>query len=240
VITLYGSGRIFGLPDASPFVTKAEVLLRMAGLAYGFDGKNFRKAPKGKIPFIDDDGEKVADSTFIRWHIEKKYSVDFDAGYTAAERAAAWAFEKMAEDQLYWAIVDLRWGVQANFDKGPRVFFKPVPALLRPLVVGMVRRKVFQSLNGQGFGRHARPEIERLAIAALKAVSDFLGDKPFLLGERPCGADAAIYANVGGVLCPIFDSPLRTAAEAMPNLVAYRDRMTARYYPEGLDVPRRG
>lgn len=32
MIKLFGSGPNFGLPDASPFVTKVETLLRMANL----------------------------------------------------------------------------------------------------------------------------------------------------------------------------------------------------------------
>src|SRR6266480_2026973 len=73
MITLYAFGPAFGLPDPSPFVLKAEVLLKMAGVPYRTSTEGFGKAPKGKLPYIDDDGERIADSTFIRWHIEKKY-----------------------------------------------------------------------------------------------------------------------------------------------------------------------
>ena len=34
MITLYGFGAGFGLPEISPFVTKTEVQLKMASLAY--------------------------------------------------------------------------------------------------------------------------------------------------------------------------------------------------------------
>jgi glutathione S-transferase len=81
------------------------VLLKMAGLEFQTDASGFRKAPKRKLPYIDDGGTIVADSTFIRWHIEKKYRFDFDRGLSAEERAVAWAFDKMAEEHLYWAIV---------------------------------------------------------------------------------------------------------------------------------------
>ena len=70
MITLYTFGPQFGLPDPSPFVTKAEMLLKMSSLPYRTDSDGFRKAPKGKLPYIDDDGERIADSTFIRWHLE--------------------------------------------------------------------------------------------------------------------------------------------------------------------------
>ena len=34
MITLYGFGPAFGLPDPSPYVMKTEVQLKMAGLGY--------------------------------------------------------------------------------------------------------------------------------------------------------------------------------------------------------------
>ena len=87
MITLYGSGPNFGLPDASPFVTKAETLLRMAKLPFEKALMSFSKAPKGKIPYIEDDGQLLGDSTLIRWHLEKKYGIDFDQGLAALWRA---------------------------------------------------------------------------------------------------------------------------------------------------------
>src|SRR5215469_14886999 len=109
MITLYSFGPSNGLPDISPFVMKAEVLLKMSGLPYHTDASGFRKAPKGKLPYIDEDGAIVADSTFIRWHLERKHGIDFDRSLTAEQKAVAWAFEKMTEDNLYWTLVDLRW-----------------------------------------------------------------------------------------------------------------------------------
>jgi len=41
---------------------------------------------------------------------------------------------------------------------------------------------------------------------------------------------ATAFAFVAGVLCPVFESPVRRAAEAWKNLVAYRDRLIDRYY----------
>ena len=77
MITLHVFGPMFGLPDASPFCTKAHVLLKMAAFDYRVDTQSFNKAPKGKLPYIIDDGKVVADSTFIRWHLEKKIRVRF-------------------------------------------------------------------------------------------------------------------------------------------------------------------
>ncbi|MGZ8299172.1 MAG: glutathione S-transferase family protein [Rhodoplanes sp.] len=236
MITLYGFGPAFGLPDPSPFVTKVDVLLKMAGLEFRTDANGFRKAPKRKLPYIDDGGILVADSTFIRWHIEKKYGFDFDAGLSAEQRAVAWAFEKMAEEHLYWAIVHARWMDDANFDKGPRKFFKPAPAPLRPLVIAIIRRKVRSALHAQGFGRHSREEIAVLGTRSIDASADYLGSKPFFMGAAPTGVDATLFSFLCGTLCPRFDTPLRTAAERHDNLRHYVGRMTARYYPDYREI----
>jgi glutathione S-transferase len=231
MITLYTFGPAFGLPDASPFVIKAQMLLKLAGLPFVEKRGGLRGAPKGKLPFIDDDGARVADSTFIRLHIEKRHGFDFDAGLSNEQRGQAWALEKMLEDHLYWLAVSDRWMNDANFNKGPVRFFDVAPAVLRPLIIPLVRRNVRRNLAGQGLGRHTEPERAELARRAVAALADMLGDKPFLMGDAPCGADATALAFVASGLCPLFESATRTAMEDRPNLVAYRDRMMARYNP---------
>jgi glutathione S-transferase len=232
MITLYAFGPAFGLPDPSPFVLKAETLLKMAALPFRTDTEGFSKAPKGKLPYIDDDGERIADSTFIRWHIEKKYRFDFDRGLSAEQRAIAWAFEKMMEDNLYWTLVHARWTDDANFFKGPVKFFGKVPAPLRPIVIAMIRRQVRKTLHGQGMGRHPAADIVALATRSIDAMADYLGQKPFFVGAEPTGVDATMFAFAAGLLCPVFDTPIRTAAEGHDNLKRYVARMTARFYPE--------
>ena len=236
MITLYAFGPGFGLPDPSPFVMKVETLLKMSGLPYQVDRNGFSKAPKGKLPYISDDGERIADSTFIRWHLEKKHRIDFDRGLDQSQRAVGWSFEKMAEDNLYWAILDARWVDDANFDKGPRNFFAGVPMPIRPLIVGVVRRKVRQALHAHGMGRHAPGEITALATYSINAIADYLADKPFFMGDDPVGADATIFAFVAGVLCPAFSTPIRSAAERHENLKRYVGRMTARFYPDIKEI----
>jgi len=232
MITLYTFGPNFGLPDPSPFVVKAEVLLKMAGLPYRTDTTGFKKAPKGKLPYIDDDGTIVCDSTFIRFHLEEKHHIDFDKGLSPAERGVAWAFEKMCEDHLYWVMIYERWIDNANFDAGPRRFFSVVPAPLRPLVVTMVRRQFRRNLWGHGLGRHTDEEVTQLAERAIASLTDFLGDKSYLMGERVCGADATLFPFVAGFLSRTFKTPIRTAVEQRSNLVAYSDRMLQQYYRE--------
>ena len=89
---------------------KLETYLRMAGLPYETvnDG-NVLKAPKGKLPWIDDDGVRVADTSFIIDHLKRKYGDPLDAGLSPTLRAQATAFQRLFEENLYWAVVHTRW-----------------------------------------------------------------------------------------------------------------------------------
>ncbi len=232
MITLYGSGPHFGLPDASPFVSKAEILIKMSGVPYTKAKANFSKAPKGKIPYIEENGKLLGDSTFIRLHLEKEHGAKFDGNLTPEEKAIAYAFQTLCEEHLYWAIVDARWMVKSNFEKGPKTFFDDAPVPMRPFIIAMLSRSVKRTLKGQGLGRHTRAEIELLAKRDLDALSAFLGSKPFLMGAEPCGADASVWSSVASTFCPIFDTPIRYHAETLANLIAYRDRGMKRWFPE--------
>ncbi|MGZ3184900.1 MAG: glutathione S-transferase family protein [Telluria sp.] len=230
MITLYGFGPAVGLPDLSPFVMKAQILLRMSGLPFQLKRGNSRKAPKGKLPFIDDDGTRVADSTFIRQHLERRHGIDFSGGYGERDLAVGWAVEKMLEEHLYFLMVHSRWIDDANFAAGPQKFFATLPPLVRGFIEKQVRKKLRAILHGQGAGRYTEEERTALGCRDIDAVAAILGDKPFLLGDRPCWADATLLAFVSQGLCTAFESGVRRHLETKANLVAYHARLTAQYY----------
>jgi glutathione S-transferase len=232
MITLYTFGPYFGLPDASPFVTKAEMLLKLAGLEYRTARGGVLHAPKGKLPYIDDDGAIVADSTLIRVHLEQKRGIDFDRGLSARERGIAWAVEKMLEDNLYWLMIYWRWVVDANFERGPKGFFKRAPALVRPFIIRAVRKRVRRNLWGHGIGRHNEAEMTVMADRLIESLAQIFGDNAYLMGAQPCGADATAFAFIAGAMTTHFDAPIVKSFNAHANLVAYRDRMMRQYYPQ--------
>jgi len=239
MITVYGFGAGFGLPEISPFVTKTEVQLKMAGLDYRKEKSRPTASPKGQLPFIDDDGEAIADSTFIRAHLEGKYGFDFDAPLNLQARAQAWAIERMVEHHLYWALVGARWVDPDNFAKGPTHLFDAAPEHLREKLREDAQFRVAENYLISGLGRHAPDEDIDLAARSLLALSVQLGDKPYLMGEAPCGTDATAFAVLAGILTPFFTSELRQRAEQYGNLTAYVDRMMLQYYPDFAWTPLR-
>lgn len=228
MITLYGAGEGFGLPEISPYVTKTEVQLKMAGIAYQKAAANPAEGPKGQVPFIDAEGLRIGDSTFIRGWVERTYGIDFDEGLSPEQRATAWAVERMMENHFCWAMVFERWLDPVNFAKGPAHFFDGAPDAVREGVLDEVRANV----RAGGMGRHSDLEIVALGVRSLAAVAAILGDKRYLFGDRPCGADATVFAMLAGTLTPFFEGELRRRAEGFGTLVAYVDRLMAQFYPE--------
>jgi glutathione S-transferase len=230
-ITLYGCAPAFDLPDPSPFVTKTEVQLQMAHLPYRKVFAIPPEAPKGKLPYIDDAGEVVCDSTFIRAHLERKYALDLDAGLDTRQRAEAWAVERLLEDHLYWAMVWFRWVDPDNFARGPAHFVDRAPEETRQQLRENMQAAKRNELHAHGLGRHSREQIAELGTRSIDALAVLLGERDYLFGDRPHAVDAIGFGVLAAVLTPFFDTPLRTAAERHPNLVAYVARMMRVYYP---------
>lgn len=230
-ITLYVTRAAFELPDTSPFVIKTEVQLKMAGLAYERVPMIPPQAPLGKLPFIDDHGEVVSDSTFIRTHLERKYGVDLDAGLDARQRAQAWAIERLLEDHLYFAMVWFRWIDPENFAKGPARFADSVPEPQRAQRREQMQAGKRAELHAQGIGRHSPEGIAALGVHSVDALAALLGEQPYFMGASASGVDATALGVLAGILTPFFDTPLQRAAAAHPNLGEYVVRMMQRYYP---------
>lgn len=232
MITLYAAGPAYGLPEGSPYVTKTEIHLKMAGLWYQKVPARPDTSPKGQLPWIDDDGVKVADSTFIRAYIERSYGVDLDAGLSKAQRGQAWAIERMVENHLGWASCHFRFFDDANFAKGPAHWFDGMPGEARAAAIDGLLDTVQTNMKAVGMGRHSSDEIVELGAWSLTALSEMLGNTSFVMGHRPTSVDAIVFAMLAQILTPFFDSPLRRRAESLPNLVAFAERMMAGYYPD--------
>ncbi len=232
MIKLHQFKAAWGLPNPSPFCMKVETYLRMAGLPYEIveDTLPF-KAPKKKLPYIEDGAKLIADSGFIIDYLKATYGDPLDGNLAAPERAMAHALRRMLEENFYWVGMYSRWMEEGAWNTIRPFFFGHLPPLLRQLIPALARRGVRKSLWMQGTGRHSREEIYAIGNSDLTALSAFLGDKPYLLGDTPTSIDAIAHAFVANTLIPPLDSPLKQHLLSLPNLNAYCERMTRQFYP---------
>jgi glutathione S-transferase len=234
MINLYQYKRHWGLPNASPFCMKLETYLRLAKLPYKMNViKNPAGAPKGKLPFINDDGTVITDSSLIIEYLKEKYGDPLDENLTSMQKAVGTAVQRMMEEHLYFIIVYSRWIEPDGWKTISKDFFNDMPKIIRAFVPNMIRNKVRKQLHFEGIGRHSREEIYLLGKQDLTAIADLLYSQPFLFGNKPTSYDACVYAFLASILMSPVSSPLKSYASLRPELAAYCDRMKQAAYPLG-------
>ena len=131
----------------------------------------------------------------------------------------------MLEENFYWVVIAERWR-----DSKTAVEQYPVMVGQPPEFVKAVVDSLLGELHGHGMGRHNADEVENIGKADLVALSDFLGENPYLLGEEPTSYDATAYSFVAHTIQPDYDSRMKRFIETLPNLIQYWDRLKSRLY----------
>lgn len=229
MLTLYTTRRTpDGFYSFSPFCAKLEAWLCLAGVPYERRGANPRKSPTGKIPYVDLDGEIIADSQRVIDRLTAAHGDPLDGALDPAQRATARAVQRMLEEATYFAMVRARWLTPTGFAFVREHILDPVvPRLIRPLLYPKILRDLRRTMQGQGIGRYPLDEVHRMAITDFDALAAYVTDRPFVLGETPTSIDATAYAWVGCVTASTYDDPLIDHVRNSTVLTAYRERMVA-------------
>jgi len=234
MITVFQFPRMFAIPNLSPFCCKLETWLRIAGIDYEVvDTPNPRKAPKGKLPFIEDGGKRIADTSIIIEHLVATRGVDPDAALDERQRATALLVQRTLEEHYAFVLAYTHLFHDDGL-KHTRARFDAVPALVRPLVARTVRGKVKDILWHQGLLRHSHEHIVEAAIRDWRAVLELMRE-PFFFGERPTSIDATVFGTLASSILTPIETPIRAFLMTRPKAVAYAERMRARFFPELLE-----
>lgn len=231
-IRLFQFPRMLGVPNLSPYCCKLETWLRIANVPYEVvDTPDPRKGPKGKVPFIEDAGERIADSSLIIDHLIKTRAVDPDAGLDESQRAIALLVQRTLEEHYAFVILYTHF-IRAEGWRHTRITFDAVPAVVRPLVIAMVRGRMRRMLWMQGVLRHSDDEIIKTALCDWRAVLKVMSDGPFFFGDNPTGIDAVLFGVLATTVLTPIQSPIRDFLRSEAKCVAYVDRMRTRFFPE--------
>ena len=235
-IRLHKFGEVWGIADPSPFCVKVESFLREANIAYEavpFEGRrSFAKAPKGKLPFIEDeDGTIFGDSTLIIARLSRRRGIDMDEPLDDRQRCVSFAFRRMLDEHLYWVGVYSRSIDEPGWSTIRPMFFAKAPAPIRPFAAALTRRGIASALRAQGTGRHSRDEIYALGGEDMQALSRLLGEDAYFFGSnRPTLLDLWVHAFVAEIVAPPIDSPIKKTTLALTNLNDHFQRLQARLY----------
>ncbi|EPJ43442.1 MAG: hypothetical protein OFPI_43020 [Osedax symbiont Rs2] len=232
MIKLYSFGENFSVIDPSPFVLKVDAYLRMANIEYETIASmaNLKKAPKGKLPFIDDNGVIISDSQLIIEHLKQHSAQDLDRQLTAQQRAICYLVTKSLDENLYFILVYSRWCRDDSWPLIKQAFFGQMPFPIKQIVPNILRKKVIKGLHGQGLGRHSNSEIQQMLKQNLQSLSDLLADKQYFIADKPCSLDASAFAFLAAFILVDLDNPYNQIARQYSNLVDYCNSIQQRYY----------
>lgn len=231
MIRLHQFAPAWDVPNLSPFCVKVETYLKMAGLPYEVVHALPDRAPKGQLPFLEEDGQRIGDSQLILAHLVNVHGDNVDGHLSPSERAVSQAMQRLVENHLFWAFAFARFGKRdRNWKENKRALFGRQPLAIRVLVPPFVRRQILAELRGHGMGRHTETEIYALGRRDLGCLGDFLGAKPWFMGERPTSLDASAFGLLANILWVPIESPLKEELKRLPNLTSFCERMRERYY----------
>jgi len=231
-IKLFQFPRMFAIPNLSPFCCKLETWLRIAQIPYEvIDTADPRKGPKGKLPFIEDDGVRIADSSRIIDHFARTRGADPDARLDDGQRSIALLVQRTLEEH-YAFVLAYTHLLRDEGLRHTRSRFDSVPAIMRPLVSRMVQRQIRDLLWKQGILRHSDAEIVESALRDWRAVLAMMSGGPFFFGDEATGVDAIVFGTLATTVLTPIESPIRDFLRSQPGCLAYAERMRERFFPE--------
>jgi glutathione S-transferase len=224
--------RSWGSPNLSPFCAKLECYLRIADVPYKPHRADFRKAPKGKIPFVVLDGKHMGDSQLIIEELERRLAASgkqpLDHGMSARDVATSRMIRRTIEEGLYFVGLYARWKADDGYVLMREEFKKIVPGFILPII----RRAQNKKLQAQGTGRHTFEEAMAMGVADLDAVAALLGNQPFMLGDQPRVIDCTVFGFLETLLAFPLDTPLKRRGLEHANLTAFRKRIRDRWWTD--------
>ncbi|XP_066979167.1 failed axon connections homolog [Macrobrachium rosenbergii] len=233
VVILHGLGRGVYTPSASPYVMKLATYLRMANIEHKMDFTE-PLGPKGKSPWITINGQSMGDSQLIMDFLGSHFNKDLSSHLNDEQKAVAWSFAVMVDEHLAWTLKDWRWVRDGGRSIFPVIGLRP--SLLTWLPMMRMSRKQKGLMMAQGIGRHTHAEIDSFARRDIRALSDYLGNKPFLMGDEPCEVDCSLFGCLVQIRYNYSGSPYTSLLERdYPNLGAYVTRMKELLWPDWDD-----
>lgn len=139
------------------------------------------------------------------------------------------ALIRMAEDHLYFHVVNDRW---MNDDVWPHIlkaYFMDIPKLIRGFVTGKIRNSVRQGLHSQGIGRMTEAECLVRLDQDLDAIRGLLTDTAFLMGAKPTLPDFSVASVLTNIAASPVPTPTSLRVKDDQVLMGYVDRMKEIY-----------
>lgn len=220
MITLYSYPDLFGLEDNNPYGLKVFAFLHLCRLPFTHRHiLDTRAAPRGQLPYVDDDGETIGDSDAIIRHLQTRHRLTIDDTLTDAQRDTDHMVRRTLDD-LYWVMSYSRWRDERYWPRFRDALLQTHPDL-KEADLQAAKAYNAERYYYQGIGRYEPEAVYARGIADLTVVANLIGEQPFLFGAVPTSVDAAIYGFVANIYGYDIDTPLKQHVSSRPNLIRH-------------------
>jgi glutathione S-transferase len=220
MLTLYSYPPLFGVADNNGYGLKVFAFLKLAGLPFQhehiFDASD---APRGQLPYIVDDEDRIGDSETIISYISIKYGVTLDAALSPAQRTTNLLITRTLDD-LYWVMSYSRWKDECYWHQFRDALKREHPSLTDE---GLMKAKEFnaQRYYYQGIGRFEPEAAMARGIADLAALATLIPSHGYVHGDKPTEIDAAIYGFIANIYFYDIETPLKQFVVSHGGLVEH-------------------
>lgn len=209
--------------NISPFCLKVETYCKLANIPFQHVDSSPNKAPRKQLPFIDDQGKIIPDSSNILTYLKEAYGNPLDENCSALQHAQGRLLTQMCENTLYFTMAYSRWVDPSNWPTMKQALFADLPPVIKSIVPSLVQRGVIKQLTAQGTAKKPVDEIYRNAAYDLEAIAEILQQQTFAVADHPTSYDATVYAFLVHIVYSQIQSPLEETAQSLPALKYYVD-----------------
>ncbi len=221
---------VAGFSSVSPFVLAIDRALKLAGLHYERHHVNMLKLkelnPLRQLPVLIVNTDKIADSTRILRRIDAMVPGSLTGGLDQRRIAEAWLWEEFADTSLYPYVLATRWVDDRGWPVTRALFFKTVPALLRPVIAPTIRKQIMKKLVERDFLRGGLDACYERMRSVLDQLDLRAPEDGFWLGPRASVADIGLFAHLHSLRLPLIPFQAEEL-QKRTRLSRYLDRVDA-------------
>merc|ERR1712226_857618 len=238
IVYLYQFPRCPKLPNISPKCLKVETWLKLRGIKYENINHNAKlRSKRGLLPFVELNGEEIADSEIIIKTLAKTYNKEMDAALNQEQKNIQHAMLTMVDNHLHGAFMmwatknadNLLNGYKLNLQQ---LMGMKIPAgILNFLFKHSYCKKGLAKAKASGFKGYTPEEVEEEGKKDLLVLKEMLGEQQFFFGDEPHSLDLVAFCHIAQILnvesevvCPLRDY----MNEECKNLVGLYNRMKDR------------
>ncbi|CAI4232379.1 unnamed protein product [Auanema sp. JU1783] len=235
VVYLYQFPQVKTARNLSPFCLKIETFLRINKISYELRDTVLARSEHGLLPFIELNGEHIADSKII----EQRLIAHFDVKPVGTEQDEAVGHLISRAFDLHTFFLFIHFKIAEPEKMIALLSGFGLPKILLPVLVPIAaclfKRKANKKVSGALGGLYSESDFKSQLKLDLQALDTVLSDKKYLGGDKISTHDCGVFGQLTTVYYP-FDNYCKDAIDEFPRLVKYMENIREEVFPRDFTL----